>query len=363
MIPLRPSASKFWTACPAQPQMAAMIPPEPPSDPAREGTCAAWVAEMVLTGERERCIDMIGESHENGWLVEADMAQMIQGYVDNLRRHGGTVTAERRVRLNEMIEGTPDGFAVVSGDMLIVDDLKYGYGIVEPYRNTQVGCYMGAILKDHPHVTRVVIGIYQPRAWHPNGIYRTWEMTRSEADAFVAEIVASGHECQSSDPVARAGEHCDHCPAAATCSALAGEVYRSHDLIAAHRQRHMTAAEACRELKFLAEAEAMLKARKTAVEAEVTARIGNGETFRGWHLQQGVGQRRWKSDLEPKALEAVIGTSITETVMVTPAEAERRGASKEMIAMLSEKPTLTPKLKPVPRNYYQKLFDKASNND
>lgn len=362
MIQLRPSASAMWFNCPAQPLMASRVPQEEPGDPAREGTCAAWVAEMVLTGQRERCIAMIGESHENGWLVEADMASMVQGYVDNLRSHGdGPVVAEKHVKLNAMIQGTPDGFAVADGNTLFVDDLKYGYGVVEPYRNTQVGCYMGALLNDHPHIARVVIGIYQPRAWHPLGHYRTWEISRAEAEAFVAEIEIAGAACQDTNAAAQAGAHCDYCPAAATCSALAGAVYQSHDLLAAQHQRHMTAEEARRELRFLDDAEAMLKARKNAVTAEVTARIGRGETFRGWHLQQAVGHRRWKDGITPEMIETMTGVDVVKRDTVTPAQAEALGIPHEVVEVMTEKPTLAPKLKPVPKNYYNKLFDNPSN--
>jgi len=176
MIPLRPSSAAIWTKCAAMPRITAQVPDEPPSDPAREGTCAAWVAEMVITGAVPDAATLLNEPHpENGWVVDAAMAYHIQNYVDMLRSRGGTVDAERTVSLNEMIRGTPDAFGVATNDELYVDDLKYGYEIVES-TTPQVTIYAGALFRllqrKRVHIKRVHLGIYQPRAYHPAGVHR-----------------------------------------------------------------------------------------------------------------------------------------------------------------------------------------------
>lgn len=356
---LRPSASHIWFHCPASAKMTENAPADNAGDPAREGTCAAWVAEMVLTGERERCIDMIGETHENGWPVESDMAQLIQGYVNNLRSHGeGQVFAERFVRLNENIAGTPDGFAIANGDTLHVDDLKYGYSPVEPFRNTQVGCYTGALLKEMPHIRHVIFGIYQPRCSHPLGIYRTWSIDRQTADRFVAEIIEASQKCLAEKPAAQPDNHCEYCPAAAMCYSIANVLYAGYDIMATAKQRHMGREEVIAELAFIERMEKMVKGRKTALHAEATARIAKGEVFQGWHMESGRGQRRFKNSLDAERIEAITGVSPLSDKLVTPAELERRGANIEVVQALTETPTLPPKLKQVPANYYAKLFDR-----
>ena len=63
-VPCRPSASSIWTKCVGYPRLISTLPKgweTRSADPAREGTCAAWVAEMVLTGVAQECHDMIGE--------------------------------------------------------------------------------------------------------------------------------------------------------------------------------------------------------------------------------------------------------------------------------------------------------------
>lgn len=359
MIPLRPSSAHVWTKCPGQPTMVSRLPPEVPSDPAREGTCAAWVAEMVLTNQVPNAAAMLGRSHENGWLVTDEMVAYIAKYVDHVRSHGGQISVERKVRLNQWVEGTPDAFAVLGdGGILRADDLKYGFGIVEAYRNPQVSVYVGAILRHLVArgviIKQIVIGIYQPRAWHPAGIYRTWTCTPEQLMAFVAEIEAAIPATQVSDPVLVPGSHCDYCPAAATCAAVTHENYRIHEAIASSTQRHMSGEELSRELAFLELAQDMLDARTTAVHAEAEARMKRAQHIPGWHMEERRGNRRWK--VPAPVVKALTGIDPEVKKMVTPSELERLGASPVAVRAITELPIIKPALKRIPPGYYKGLF-------
>lgn len=356
---LRPSSAHIWTHCAAQPRMAAAVPAELPGDPAREGTCAAWVAEMVLTGAAPTCADLVGQSHPNGWLVEPDMTHRIQKYVDLLRSYGGKLFVERKVRLNNHIAGTPDAWGLVDDDhTLRADDLKYGFNVVEPFRNPQVGIYAGSILR---HLTsrgvtvrRVVIGIYQPRAYHPAGIHRTWVCDPETLMAFVQEIEEAGSRAQAPDAPATPGEHCEYCPAAATCPAVAHANYRVFDAVAVAQQRHMTAQEMVEELEFLRIAGDMLKGRTSAVHAEAEARIHKGEHLPGWHMEQRAGQRRFKVPAD--VVRAMTGINPEVAKMITPAELERLGADPAAVAHMTETPRTKPALRKIAPGYFKNLF-------
>ena len=360
MIPLRPSSAHMWTQCPGQPTMAGRMPPETPTDAAREGTCAAWVAEMMLT--HHAVYPGVGAQHENGWLVTDDMVSHITKYVELVRSHGGTISVERKVRLNQWVEGTPDAFAVLDAEgTLRADDLKYGFVPVEPYRNPQVSIYVGAILR---HLTargviirQVVIGIYQPRAWHPAGIYRTWVATPEQLMAYVAEIEASIPATQEANPRLVPGSHCEYCPAASTCAAVTHENYRVHAKVCADTQRHMSQAELAEELAFLELAEDMLKARRTAVSAEAEARLKRAQHIPGWHLGERRGNRRFTVGAD--VVRALTGIEPSTAKMVTPVELERMGASPVMLKAITEVPIITPKLERIPPGFYTNLFARA----
>lgn len=356
---LRPSSAHIWVPCAAQPKMAAKAPAEVPSDPAREGTCAAWVAEMVLTGQAAKTADLIGATHPNGWVVTKEMAAHVQPYVDVMRSYGGTVHVERKVVLNNLIEGTPDAFAVMDTEgVLRVKDLKYGFLIVEPYRNHQVSIYAGAILRFLTArgvvIRKVVLSIYQPRAWHPAGIDREWSTDPEELMRFVHEIEAAGLRTQDPNAPATPGEHCHYCPAMSTCPAAAHETYRVHDYLVADQQRHMSAEEMAEELLFLEKIEAMVTGRRKAVMAEAEARIGKGEFIPGWHMEARSGKRRFK--VPPEVVKFFTGIDPVVNSCVSPAELERMGASPAVVSKLSETPRLQPSLKRVTANYYTNLF-------
>lgn len=352
MIMLRPSASHIWTECAGYPHMIARAP-QIDTDPAREGTCAAWVAEHVFKGHAQSCAELLGVTHpENGWVVDADMTRHAQKYVNLIRRRadevGGTIYAEEKLALNEFIEGTPDAFVVgnvaANGCTLFVDDLKYGYEIIEPWDNTQVIIYTGAIARALPFpVTRVVIGIYQPRATHPLGPHRTWEPSLTELTNKLEEIIQAGHRAQNPNAVCTPGAHCRRCDGAASCFAVAHEVYRCVSTMQNNAQRQLTPEEMADELSFLELAEAMLKGRKDAAHAETTARMSSGEHFPGWTTERGVGKRRWKYGAETVKLlsrhDPLAGK------MVTPAELERQGADPDVVEALTEVPRTAPKLK------------------
>lgn len=349
MIALRPSASKFWTQCPAYPRLVAALPAgfETENDPAREGTCAAWVAEQMIDGIPVKA----GDTHANGWVVDDEMIRLMQRYVTILRslHPDGMVACEFHVRLNPYIAGTSDAWVAVwtdAGLHLYVIDLKYGYGIVEPYRNTQLSIYAGAVLRmlqqQGQIVTGVTLMIHQPRAAHPAGPTRRWDMTIAELEQWVAWIESRGEMCQGQDPVAVAGEHCADCPAASTCHAVGKTLYQAHGTMLASQQRHMTREELATELTFLDGIEKMLKARRNMVEAEASAHIEAGRAVPGWSLEPGKGHRKWKYD--PALIEALTGVSTVSDKPITPAELVRRGADEGLVDTLTETPRTKPSL-------------------
>ncbi len=354
---LRPSAAPIWTKCYGYPKLAASLPPQPDSDPSRQGTCAAWVAEKVLSGDVAQPEDLIGAQHENGWVVDTEIARHIRGYVKLLRSYGGTIYPERRVVLNPLIAGTPDASGVCAEGILRVDDLKYGFDIVEP-NTPQILIYAGALYRlfkaQGVAIRSVRLGIYQPRAYHPAGIHRTRSLTITELEYHIAQIEAAAGATQDPNAMCMPGEHCRRCDAAAKCAAVAHESYRAIHRMHHAQERHMTAEELAEELAFLDLAEAMFKGRRDAVQAEAEARVMRGENIPGWHMEQGYGQRKWKVGAD--TIRMLTGIDPTTGKMVTPAELERLGADTSIVSGLTETPRTKAKLKPIPHNFIAGKF-------
>lgn len=357
---LRPSGAYGWTRCAAKPSFEDRIPEEPASDAAREGTCAAWVADRVLKGEYPTCAAMIDLTCENGWLVTHDMAFYVQGYVDLLRSYGGTVTSEQTVKLTDFIVGTLDSSVsgMILNGLLRIKDLKYGMEIVDVWDNFQVIIYAAAemIRLNDPSITHVELAIYQPRAFHPDGIHRTQTLTVADLWDRAQWIVQQGLKCLQPNPVATPGPQCKRCRAITSCVAVAHTLYAAFNYVEDVRQKHLSADELSRELDFLHAMDALLTARKSAVEKESELRAGRGEWLRGWNYEQRFGNRVIIAD--PITTQLLTGIVPYELKMITPAELERRGASVDIVEKISRRPSIGFKLKKMAPNAIEKAFAK-----
>lgn len=319
------------------------------TDAAREGTCAAWVAECVLKGMFGKCADMVGQVHSNDWVVDEEMAYHVQGYVDTVRGRGGTTNAEMSVRLTETIAGTYDSSAVsFDGETLFGDDLKYGFSIVDVWECTQLIIYLyGEYLRlGRPaSIKRVTMGIYQPRAFHPEGIHRTWTITIAELYEYAVKIVAAGDKCQDPNAVATPGPHCTHCKGRLECFSLTATTYKLFDVIERTEQGEMSAEELANEANFIKLAESLLDARKTAIHAELDARLEKDEYIRGWSREKRYGHRKYSVD--PVTIHLLTGVNPFKEQVVGPAELERLGdaSTKEKLKSLTYNPPIGYKLK------------------
>jgi hypothetical protein len=339
------------------------------TEAAREGTCAAWVAEMVLTGQYEKCSDLVGKTHpENMWPVDHVMARHIQGYVDMITARGGIISAERSVTLTPNIKGTPDAFAVIEhglhGNTLYVDDLKYGFGIVEP-TSYQVFIYAAAILnelkshEDRLRIDQVQLGIYQPRSSHYDGVYRTIRLSAIEYHEQLKVVFEAESKALEPNPVTIPGRHCKYCPAAASCQALTSELYDIYHMVQAKANRSMTTQEMADEKRFLDRVDDMLSARKKAVEAEMNALMDSGKNIPGWTRKSGYGNRQWKYP-EGMVRALMPGYDPTAGKMVTPAEMQRRGVDPDLLEKLTEKPRTKAKLVEITQDDFKDAFGDIS---
>ena len=330
------------------------LPPQPATDPAREGTCAAWVAERMLNGETVQA----GDAHENGWIVDDQMIDHISEYVELVKSFGGILEAEKFVTAstNPLIEGTLDASVANQTDgTLRIIDLKYGRRIVEPTAK-QLVCYgWGEYLKYPPGtIDHIELGIYQPRAFHRDGIFRTWILTPEQLHAEFLKLWQSAVESEKPDSLATPGTHCRDCDAATSCEALAHTAYNLAETVTSRNQRDMTPLELSRELDFIDEAEKIIKARFDAVKAEAIAR-GKTENIPHWKFEPTTGNRAF-TEKNGVTLHALTGVNPWKSAIVTPAELERRGADKELVKTITHRATTGMKLVRMDSDELAKLF-------
>jgi hypothetical protein len=156
-------------ACPGSIRAEADIP-EIESPYAVEGTMAHALAEHCLTKNLDPK-DFADKAHpfNKEWIVDQDMADGVQIYVDYLRDLGGYQEYEQQVSYQEYVPGgfgTADAI-VVKDNVLHVLDLKFGKGVaVDAEENPQGQLYALGVLLERESFQAfdaVVIHIAQPR--------------------------------------------------------------------------------------------------------------------------------------------------------------------------------------------------------
>ena len=337
--------------------------PDDEGDAAREGTCAAWVAEVVINGDATTADDTLGKVHENGVEVDEDMVRFIQPYIDMVTPRKNP-QAEVKWTINwpndvARLEGTSDaqGWSE-DGRVLFIDDLKYGYEIVEPFENTQLICYMALALArlsaegvKPPEL--IQLSIYQPRALHRDGIYRKWVVSYAEAQTIVERLFKTINDAAQTD-TATPGSHCKHCRLAAKCEALTHSVYAMTETIQSRAILDPNGQQLADELDMLHRLDALMKARKIAVESEIEIRLSQQKFVPGWAMMDKKGKAAWKHP--PEVFGGLCGIDPWDKKPITPAEARRRGASPKLVESLSYSPTIGKTLQRVDERQIAKLF-------
>jgi len=240
---LSPSASKRWMTCAGSVGLIEELTKQGlikdiPSKFAAEGTAAHELGEKCLQHRREP-EDFLGRiipAQGFKFPVTQEMVDAIDIYVDDIRDEDEcAMQVEVKCVLTSLgVEGldggTSDALLVNRSERyIIVDDLKYGKGIVvEPEGNTQLMQYgLGALI--HLSIDEfdddwdVYLRICQPRAFHPDGPIRSHKMTSGELWEWANdELIPKAQATHDPDaPLVPDHEGCRFCPAMGNCKAIA----------------------------------------------------------------------------------------------------------------------------------------------
>lgn len=361
-----PSKAPLWSVCAlagsvlASTHGAGYISPhanKAESDSRREGKAASWLAARILRGHIMPQ-DAADQKAPNGWVITDEMVNHVVAFADYARSLGGAMIHETTpvVLGNGEVQGhVDDTIAFIAGQTLHIVDLRYGWKVVEPDRDPTLMCYGLGLA--NAMTARIVLHIYQPRPFHPDGPARSWTIPASEATQWHDWLVNMAMMGNRGMDIAQPGNHCHrhNCPAQGTCAVLRQSVYADHDrMVGRGLDRKMTPAELAAELDFLERAEDLLKSRKAGVEAEAEGRARSGEFIQGWEVVMRKGQRKFTVD--GPAVFAKTGIDPYVQKVCTPAELERRGANKEVVKTITDTPNIGTKLQRVDVKATERMF-------
>jgi len=342
---ISPSSAERWMTCPGSVELLAVlgIKSSPPTRFSSEGTFAHSIRAAAL----EKGIDVsdfVGDKAVvDGFDHECtfEMAEHLRFGVARLRAEGGRLLVEQRIDLGAWMPGawgTADA-VVIDGDLLIVDDLKYGAGTpVEAERNPQLMAYGLGALVHAPKAAWVTLRIDQPRV---AGRGSEWTISTAELRAWGASTLrpAAERALTKGAPLVPSDAACRWCAAKADCPALSAhslEVAGFQDLTKAPAlPLALTAEQRSVVLGYREQIEGWLSALHDAAMADALA----GLPVPGFKVVAGRrGNRAWVEGSEP-AVAKLLGDRAYERKLVSPATADKLlGKDKAAIAPLVTQP-------------------------
>lgn len=366
---LAPSAAPIWGHCSGSVQVMAAVP-DTWTPESEEGTAAHWVASECLAmwaepGEKMPVANFwLGQQAPNGVIIDEDIAEAVQVYVDHIvklaQQHGAlrSMRIEHRVhapQIHPELWGTSD-FCLWLPDSgtLIIRDYKHGHRLCRAEGNLQLVAYAAGMLAElningyqDQHVT-VDLGIVQPRCYHsPAGPISTWRTTLADLRGYFNQLEHQAAEAFSASPKLSTGEHCRDCPGVLSCRAARMASYSLADYVRQpFAMDSMTAEELATERAILEPAVSAARARLEAAEADLRHRITSGQGGKcGLTVESTPGRAKWGvPDDTVRLLGQQFGVDAMRETPVTPAQfvkavpAPMRAAAEQVVKQMAPRP-------------------------
>lgn len=348
-----------------------------------EGTLAHSVSEVCVFSGKDAA-DFIGDTKTADgftYTIDEAFAEAVQTYVDvlnGLRAMGYVMALENRVSPQVHWEGLPalavDLFGTADciayhpqTKQLVIADLKFGAGVpVEVEGNTQLLYYAAGSAHENvlaPLCAHAGVGfdgvqsiqliVVQPRAYHRDGPVRRAAYTYDEVRDWARTALYSGVERALNDggQTLADGKHCRFCPVLAHCQKPRDTAFNTaraaflnaplenipapNEPGAALPDVHLTDAQ----LGDLLDKIEVIAPWLDAVKRLALDRAQAQRDVPGWKLVPKRAMRRWvdEPDMVLADLKAagVDVDKITETKLLTPAQAEKKLGKKEYEAAVA----------------------------
>lgn len=322
------------------------LPPQPTNEAAEEGTACGELLQHYLTKRHE-----IAPTHaSNGVFIDDDMKYFANKVAQEIESQPHTpILCETHIdwqtRSGVWINGRYD-VSYISQDMLCIDDLKYGYGLVEVKENWQlIGYAIGEVIRHGRAFDKIRLRIMQPRAQHEDGPIREWILTYKELLEYKEKIEDRMQAIVDGVKHLNSGPQCKYCPGAVACPAFNKAYHRGVDLVHTFVQDNISDEELSFQLKLAHRISELVKTRVSSLELLGVTRIRAGKMIDGFGIEQRLGHRSWKSHVTPEVVKMMTGIDLFKKELLSPAQAEKVGLDEKFIESVTERKFLGAKLK------------------
>lgn len=310
-------------------------------DAAKEGTAAGEYLERMLLDKA------LGAIASNGIYFDEDMKFFTTPINDDVRHRAGygarEIKCEQRIdwmtRSGIAIKGSYDISFVDDRGFLCIEDLKYGWGIVEVKENWQLLAYaIGEVIRLGQAFEKISLKIHQPRPHHEDGETREWLLTYSELLEYKEKIELRFEAIAAGDKTLQTSAQCKYCDAAAeSCPAFNRLFYRALEVSTEFVQDSLTESEIATQLDQIKRSEEVIKIKKDSLEQLGVSRIKQGKILPGYIQVDKYTNRVWNKSISPETIKVLTGIDVMEKSFMSPAKAEKKGVSKELVSQLSGK--------------------------
>ena len=305
-------------------------------DPAKEGTACGEHLQDLLEGNVLRTVA------SNGVFINDDMRFFMKGIADDILSRTSQVLCETRIDWQThsgiWIRGQYDAAFVDNLGRLCIEDLKYGWGIVEVKENWQLISYaIGEVIRRGQVFEQIVLTIHQPRPHHEDGSKREWILSYQELLEYKDKIEARMTDLANGLKTLTTSKNCKYCSGAAeACPAFSRLYYRALEVSTEFVQDSLTDEEVAQQLDQIKRAEEVIKIKHDSLVELGNSRIKKGRIIPGYIQVEKYAHRNWKNGIGPEAIKAMTGKDITERQIMSPAKAEKLGIPKDLIKQLTE---------------------------
>lgn len=321
------------------------LPKSPTNAAAEEGTAAGEYLERLLTGRP------IPTHAENGVALDDDMKFYATTIAEEIKSKAKSeILCEQKIdwqtRSGIWIKGKYDA-SFDDKKVLYIDDMKYGWVHVEVKENWQLlGYAIGEVIRRQQAFDRIILRIHQPRPHHEDGPTREWEITYEQLLDYKEKIEARMEKIAGGFAELVTGPKCKYCPAAASaCTAFNRAFYSGVDhILSDFKQDDINEKEISFQLSLLDRITDIMKIKQDSIKQLAVDKIKNGAIIPGYMCESSYGDRTWKPNISPTVIETLTGKKIVESVMLSPAKAEKMGVPKELVKNFVDRKFLGQKL-------------------
>ena len=317
-----------------------------------EGNAAHWLANQCLSNGLIS-EDFLNQKAPNGIYITDDIIENTDVYINHILNRQGKnfIEHDTSYQFNEIfsVAGRSDNITELS-DQIYIDDLKFGYGIIEPENNWTlishaIGHHGLEFFHQNSKAPDYIFTIIQPRAKHSLGSIREWRITFQELKILFDQLVLT---LSNLTDLLNTGSHCRKCPSILNCPAATMAGLNAVDVSEMTYIDEIDDQSLSYMIDLFRRAEKAINDKLSSYEELAKHRINSGKLIENFTTEKSQGNITWKPGVDAEIIKLLSGVDPSNAKLPTPGQARKlikqKGGYDLVIDNLTYKPQKGTKL-------------------